>query len=86
MPINIAIVEDDADICRSLEEIINVQDDLNCVAVFSNAEEFIPAFKHINVHVVLMDINLPGKDGIAGFVDKSRMHAILEKLIQGIRQ
>lgn len=65
MPINIAIVEDDADICQSLEEIINANDDLHCVAVFSSAEEFISTFRHINVQVVLMDINLPGKDGIA---------------------
>jgi DNA-binding NarL/FixJ family response regulator len=65
MQINVAIVEDDDDIRQSLEEIIAASEELNCVATFSNAEEFIETFKHINAHVVLMDINLPGKDGIA---------------------
>ena len=64
MPINVAIVEDVADIRQSLEEILNAYGDLACIATFSNAEDFIVAFKHINVQVVLMDINLPGKDGI----------------------
>jgi DNA-binding NarL/FixJ family response regulator len=64
MPINVAIVEDDADIRKSLEEMINGYEELDCVATFSNAEDFIATFKHINIQVVLMDINLPGKDGI----------------------
>jgi len=64
MSINVAIVEDDKDIRQSLEEIIDSSDELNCVATFPNAEEFIDSFKYINADVVLMDINLPGKDGI----------------------
>jgi DNA-binding NarL/FixJ family response regulator len=64
MRINVAIVEDDADIRQSLEEIVSSSEEMNCVAAFPNAEEFIEAFKYINADVVLMDINLPGKDGI----------------------
>ncbi|HRH50003.1 MAG TPA: response regulator transcription factor [Panacibacter sp.] len=64
MQINVAIVEDDADIRQSLEEIIASSDQLNCVASFPNAEEFIASFKYIRADVVLMDINLPGQDGI----------------------
>ena len=64
MRINVAIVEDDTDIRQSLEEIISSSGEMNCVAAFPNAEEFIESFKYINADVVLMDINLPGKDGI----------------------
>src|SRR6478752_7012425 len=64
MKINVAIVEDDADIRQSLEEIIGSSEEMNCVAAFPNAEEFIESFKYIHADVVLMDINLPGKDGI----------------------
>ena len=64
MKINVAIVEDDTDIRQSLEEIIGSSEEMNCVAAFPNAEEFIESFKYIHSDVVLMDINLPGKDGI----------------------
>src|SRR6478735_11084919 len=64
MRINVAIVEDDTDIRQSLEEIISSFEELNCIAAFPNAEEFIESFKYIHADVVLMDINLPGKDGI----------------------
>jgi DNA-binding NarL/FixJ family response regulator len=57
-------VEDDKDIRESFEDILNSSADINCIASFPNAEEFIDAFKYLNADVVLMDINLPGKDGI----------------------
>jgi len=64
VPINVAIVEDDNDIRQSLEEMISTYEDLDCIASFSNAEDFISTFKYINVQVVLMDIVLPGKNGM----------------------
>jgi DNA-binding NarL/FixJ family response regulator len=65
MRINVVIVEDDTDIRQSLEDMLAGYDDINCVATFPNAEEFIASFTYINADVVLMDIGLPGKDGIA---------------------
>lgn len=62
--ISIAIVEDDNDIRQSLEEIFDSSNTIQCVASYPNAEDFISSFKYINADVVLMDINLPGKNGI----------------------
>jgi DNA-binding NarL/FixJ family response regulator len=64
MPINVAIVEDDIDIRQSMEDMLDGCEDVNCVASFPNAEEFITSFPYINTDVVLMHIGLPGKDGI----------------------
>src|SRR5262245_11732187 len=62
--INVVIVEDDPEIRQSLEDIISSSGELNCIASFPNAEEFIESFKHLMVDVVLLDIGLPKKDGI----------------------
>jgi DNA-binding NarL/FixJ family response regulator len=64
MPINIIVVEDDKDVRETLYEIINSEPDLNCIATFPNAEEFIHAFSHLKADVVMMDIHLPGQNGI----------------------
>src|SRR5438874_605843 len=45
MPINVAIVEDDTDIRQSLEDMLANDGDINCVASFPNAEEFLGSFK-----------------------------------------
>ena len=64
MSINIVIVEDDEIVRQSLSAIISSTPDLNCIATFSNAEEFSVAFGNLLVDVVLMDIHLPGESGI----------------------
>ena len=64
MPINVAIVEDNKDLREMLVEILSSFKDLNCIADFADAEEFSEVFRHLNADVVLMDIMLPGRNGI----------------------
>jgi DNA-binding NarL/FixJ family response regulator len=64
MAINVVVVEDDDVVRESLTKIIASANDLNCIATFSNAEEFSLAFRNLKVDVVLMDIHLPGESGI----------------------
>ncbi|HKR06465.1 MAG TPA: response regulator transcription factor [Bacteroidia bacterium] len=62
--IQIAIVEDDKEILQSLLNLLKADNEITVTKTFSNAETFIAAFTDLNVDVVLMDIGLPGKNGI----------------------
>jgi|SRR6185436_3205638 len=62
--IQIAIVEDDKEILQSLLNLLKADNDISVTKTFLNAETFIAAFTDLNVDVVLMDIGLPGKNGI----------------------
>lgn len=63
MSINVAIVEDDMQTREGLKSMIETSDELSCCGTFEDAESFCKKFKHLDVHVVLMDINLPGMNG-----------------------
>jgi NarL family two-component system response regulator LiaR len=60
----VAIVEDDPEICQALKKIVDSSEDLLCIATFDDAESLTARFIDLNTDVVLMDINLPGNNGI----------------------
>lgn len=62
--ITVAIVEDDERIRRSLVTILGKEHDLKCVAAFPNAEEALEHLPTLQPRVLLMDVNLPGIDGV----------------------
>lgn len=64
MDIRIAIVEDDSEIRESLGLIINESKGFVCGHLYPDAESAISDLPHRAVHVVLMDIELPGMSGI----------------------
>ncbi|HEY5297121.1 MAG TPA: response regulator transcription factor [Verrucomicrobiae bacterium] len=63
-PITVAIIEDDAGLRESFCGIIERAPDCRCVGAYGNAEEALSAIPQLNPTVVLMDINLPGMDGV----------------------
>lgn len=62
--ITVSIVEDTEDIREAMRVLINGSDGFECVHVFADAEEALNNMPEENVDVVLMDIGLPGIDGI----------------------
>lgn len=62
--IRIAIVEDDREIRELLRSGLERAEGIQVVRVFGTGEDFVAALSDLDVDVVLMDINLPGKSGI----------------------
>jgi DNA-binding NarL/FixJ family response regulator len=62
--INVSIVEDDAKLRATLERYLMTQPGFRCVSVYPNAEAALAGIPTVKPHVVLMDINLPGMNGI----------------------
>lgn len=61
--IHVSIIEDHSDMREGMMFIIHSEPGFHCTS-FSNAEEALNAFHESKPQVVLMDINLPGIDGI----------------------
>lgn len=64
--INVAIVEDNSTIREGLSALINGTEGYKCVGSFGDAESFLQKFNLLDINVVLMDIGLPGMNGIDG--------------------
>jgi DNA-binding NarL/FixJ family response regulator len=62
--INVAIVEDDAKLRETLKRYLTAQPGFRCASAYPNAELALSGLPHVLPDVVLMDINLPGMDGI----------------------
>ena len=62
--ITIAIVEDDAGVRRSLEWLVKSSPEFTCVSACGSAEEALRLLPKAAPEVVLMDINLPGMNGV----------------------
>ena len=62
--ITVSIVEDLDDIREALRVLINGSDGFECVHVYADAEEALEQMSSNDIDVVLMDIGLPGMNGI----------------------
>lgn len=63
-PITVAIVEDDVRIRRTLSMVLGGAGDCSCVAACRSGEEALELIPPLSPSVIIMDINLPGIDGV----------------------
>jgi DNA-binding NarL/FixJ family response regulator len=63
-PIRIAVVEDDKTVREGLQMLLNGSPGYSCVAAYGSGEDALAGIPEIMPDVVLMDINLPGINGI----------------------
>jgi DNA-binding NarL/FixJ family response regulator len=64
MPITVSIVEDDPSLCEGLVRLLGRTRDFRCLGCYSNGEDALREIPLNPPEVALMDINLPGMDGI----------------------
>jgi len=64
MPINVSIVEDSDKFRETLARVLNRAEGFRCLSHYPNAEEALKALPNDKPEVVLMDINLPGMNGV----------------------
>lgn len=64
MPINVSIVEDSDKFRETLARVLNRAEGFRCISHYPNAEDALKALPQDKPNVVLMDINLPGINGV----------------------
>jgi DNA-binding NarL/FixJ family response regulator len=65
MPIRLVLADDHPLILNALEELFRLEDDLQVVARCMNAVETLQAVRQHQPDVLLLDIRMPGDDGVA---------------------
>lgn len=79
--IRIMIVEDDEAVREGLRVLINGSEGYNCVAACPSAEDALKIMPQLLPHVVLMDINLPGMNGIECVVCIKNAHPDIQVIM-----
>src|ERR1044071_1995462 len=64
MPITVSIVEDNDQLRGTLARVISRAEGFQCLSQYPNAEAALEAIPTERPNVVLMDINLPGMNGV----------------------
>jgi DNA-binding NarL/FixJ family response regulator len=64
MRISLAIVEDLAEVRDGLKQFISLDPEFNILGTFQTAEEALHNIPQLNPDIAIMDINLPGMNGI----------------------
>src|SRR5437879_10206522 len=64
MPITVSIVEDNEQLRNTLARVLNRSEGFKCLSHHGTAEEALKELPNAKPEVVLMDINLPGMNGV----------------------
>jgi DNA-binding NarL/FixJ family response regulator len=82
--IKILIVEDDRKIRDSYVQLINDTEDMVCVGSYESCEKMFKEIDHLGVDVILMDIGLPGMNGIEGIKKVKELYPSIEILMMTV--
>ncbi|HXE41900.1 MAG TPA: response regulator transcription factor [Candidatus Baltobacteraceae bacterium] len=77
MPIKVSIVEDNSGMRESFAALLNRAPGLKCISAYANGEDAVKGIPNDKPDVALVDVNLPGMNGIEVV---SKLKAALPKL------
>jgi len=63
-PLRVSVVEDDPQLRDAFARLVSDASDMSCVSAFESGEAAVDGLQAYRADVVLMDINLPGMNGI----------------------
>ncbi len=84
MDIKIIVVEDNKTIREGLKFIINATEGMRVLDTFSNVEDYLTELPKLLPDVILMDIGLPGKNGIEGVRETIKIYSDATVLMQTV--
>lgn len=79
--IRVVVVEDQVELCQCLRIELNRARGIKCVGAFASLELFTPRLSELRADVLLLDLSLPGKDGIQGTTELKRRWPLLKIVI-----
>ncbi len=82
--IKVFIVDDHEIICKGLKEILNEEADLVAVGQTRNGDELLKIIKDIDCDVMLLDMNIPGRNGLSLIADLKEMNLHTRILVLSI--
>lgn len=80
-PIRIAIVEDDDELRVLIRRRIERSGDMQVLWTFESGDDFLAKLEQLEVHVVLMDINMEGRNGIDTVREAKRLRPQVQYLM-----
>lgn len=80
-PIRIAIVEDDDELRALIRRRIERAGDMQVVRVFESGDSYLDKLPELELHVVLMDINMEGRNGIDTVREAKRLKPEVQYLM-----
>lgn len=81
MSINIMIVDDHAMMREGIKNLLEFDGDIKVIAEASNGEECLSLLENITPDVLLLDINMPVKNGIETLKDLKKNYKLLKVLM-----
>ena len=79
--IDVLIADDHVLIREGLKKILNAEPDMHVAGEASNVVELFAALKRLAVHVILLDITMPGESGLDALKELRQKHPDLPVLI-----
>lgn len=79
--IRVLVVDDHRVVAETFRMAIDVEDDVECVGVASSAEEALALVSELSPDVVVMDVRLPGVDGIEATRQIKALHPSVRVLV-----